>query len=309
MKFLIAAFFCVVGSNAFSQDTIIQYEQKFVKLPVAVIRNNLNVPSFIKYVINDTSFYKAFKNLKILGFSAYNDIKMLKKDGTSKASLYSKTQQIRKNNCRKTNVISETVTGDFYDSKKNYTYYTADMYASLMFAFTETCGENNIIGDPTISTKGTKGLDKHKQQLKMLFFNPGKKINGIPLMGKKTALYDDDLADYYDYSIDSENFMQTPCYKFTTKAKDSLTKAQRSNIVIDEMTTWFKEDDLKIMGRQYSLSYNAGVYDFHVEMQVEMTTFKEFTLPSLIRYKGDWNVAFKKRERGIFTATLFDFKD
>jgi len=27
----------------------------------------------------------------------------------------------------------------------------------------------------------------------------------------------------------------------------------------------------------------------------------------VMRYNGDWDVIFKKREKGIFTATLFDF--
>jgi hypothetical protein len=31
-------------------------------------------------------------------------------------------------------------------------------------------------------------------------------------------------------------------------------------------------------------------------------------VPKILRYKGDWDVVFKKRERGLFTATLFDFK-
>jgi len=28
-----------------------------------------------------------------------------------------------------------------------------------------------------------------------------------------------------------------------------------------------------------------------------------------MRYNGNWDVIFKKRENGIFTATLFDFTD
>jgi hypothetical protein len=28
----------------------------------------------------------------------------------------------------------------------------------------------------------------------------------------------------------------------------------------------------------------------------------------LIRYNGNWKAIFKKRERGVFTATLFDFE-
>ena len=64
---------------------------------------------------------------------------------------------------------------------------------------------------------------------------------------------------------------------------------------------------MEILARNYELSYDAGVYDFAVQMEVELTRFGNYLLPRTLRYKGDWNVLFKKRERGIFTATLFDF--
>ncbi|MCZ0211444.1 hypothetical protein OZK63_39475, partial [Streptomyces sp. UMAF16] len=59
---------------------------------------------------------------------------------------------------------------------------------------------------------------------------------------------------------------------------------------------------------RYILSYKAGVYDFDVSMEVEMTHYKNFLVPAVLRYKGNWDVIFKKRERAVFTATLFDFK-
>ena len=56
------------------------------------------------------------------------------------------------------------------------------------------------------------------------------------------------------------------------------------------------------------LSYNAGAYNFHVNMQVEMARVGSLLVPQVLRYKGDFGVIFKKKERGEFTATLFDFK-
>ena len=38
----------------------------------------------------------------------------------------------------------------------------------------------------------------------MLFFNPGKKIKGLPFMSGKTAIYDDEMADAYDMEIDMD---------------------------------------------------------------------------------------------------------
>jgi hypothetical protein len=73
------------------------------------------------------------------------------------------------------------------------------------------------------------------------------------------------------------------------------------------MTTWFDTETWEIMGRNYDLSYNAGVYDFDVHIEVEMTKFENYLVPKVMRYNGNWDVIFKKREKGIFTATLFDF--
>ena len=49
------------------------------------------------------------------------------------------------------------------------------------------------------------------------------------------------------------------------------------------------------------------IYDFKVNMEVVMTQVGDLTVPSLIKYNGNWKAIFKKRERGIFTATLSNF--
>ncbi|MBK7883756.1 MAG: hypothetical protein IPJ81_08110 [Chitinophagaceae bacterium] len=66
-------------------------------------------------------------------FSAINDIRMVNKSGETKASLFSKTSQLRSNGCRSMKVLEEKVTGDFYDDDHNYNYYTAQLYASLFY--------------------------------------------------------------------------------------------------------------------------------------------------------------------------------
>ena len=138
----------------------------------------------------------------------------------------------------------------------------------------------------------------------MLFFNPGKRISGLPFISNKTAIYDDEMADKYDMSIDMDMYKNTSCYIFTQKVKPE----SKDDVVVDEMTTWFNDKTFEVVARNYSLSYSAGVYDFKVQMEVVMTKFGEYLVPSLIRYIGNWKAIFKKRERGVFTATLFDFK-
>src|SRR5580765_4078799 len=66
---------------------------KMITLSEVVVRTGIDVPGFLQRVKNDTTFYKAFRSLHILGFTALNDVRMMNKDGTVKASLQSKTRQ------------------------------------------------------------------------------------------------------------------------------------------------------------------------------------------------------------------------
>ena len=308
MKYFMPAFFYLLSAISLSaqqkNDSTINFGRKAITLSEVVVNNKLNVPVFINRIKNDTSFYKAFRNLHILNFTAINDVRMNNADGKMKAGLHSTTKQIRSNNCRSMQTLEEQVTGDIYDENKEFNYYTAKMYASLFFTKDSICGEDNIVTGKEFSTAGKTGLEKNKEQLKMLFFNPGKRINGLPFISNKTAIYDDELADKYDMSIDIAMFKKTSCYIFTQKVKPE----NKSDVVVDEMTTWFNDQTFEVVARNYSLSYSAGVYDFKVQMEVELTKFGEYLVPSLIRYVGNWKAIFKPRERGIFTATLFDFK-
>lgn len=280
---------------------------KMIQLSEVVVRSDINVAKFMERVKNDTTFYKAFRTLHIIGYTSLNDITIVDKKGRPKAGLSSRTKQTRKNNCRTMKVLSENTQGDFYNKSGNYNYYTAELYAGLFFTKGEICGENNIVAGINFNPKGKKGLSKSKEQLKTLFFNPGKKIPGIPFIGDKINIFDSDIAQYYDFYIDQEMYEGRSCYVFSVKAKEDLRAGKRDKIVIDNMVTWFDAKTMEVMARNYQLSYDAGVYDFDVQMEVQMTKFGEHLVPKLLRYKGNWKVIMKPREISSFTATLFDF--
>ena len=305
VKRIVPVFFCLLTAmGCMAQDSAVIIGKKTITLTEVVIGNKLNISAFIDRVKSDTSFYKAFLNLRILNYSSINDIRMLDKKGNSQASLFGKTKQVRDSNCRRMEVMEEQSSGDFYTDDHQYNYYTAQMYASLFFTTGMVCGEDNIVAGSSFSTAGKSGLEKHKEQLKMLFFNPGKKIKGLPFIEDKTSIYDDDMADVYDMSVDMEAYNKTSCYVFKQKVKPG----KENNVVIDEIITWFNDKTFEVVARNYVLSYDAGVYDFKVQMEVQLTHAGNYLVPSLIRYNGNWKVIFKKRERGVFTATLFDFK-
>src|SRR5437868_15451191 len=106
------------------KDTGIKVEGKYITLSEIVVNSRLDVPSFIERVKNDTTFYKAFRNLHIIGYTSLNDMRMLDKKGSTDASLQSRTKQVRTGNCRKMQLLQETATGDMYDHDHNFNYYT-----------------------------------------------------------------------------------------------------------------------------------------------------------------------------------------
>jgi len=310
MKKLSVSFFCLLLLiSASSQDDSTNTEAlaRMVTLSEVVIRSDLNVSKFLQRIKNDTTFYKAFRTLHILGFTSLNDIRMIDKEGNLKASLQSKTRQNVANGCRTMEVLEEKTTGDIYDKNRDWNYYTAGLYAGLFFTKDKVCNEDNIVKGIEHSPRSKSGIEKHKEQLKMLFFDPGKKIPGIPFIGNKINIFDPDVAKYYNFSIDTAEYSGEYCYEFSIKARDDLSSDEKNNVVIDKMITWFNGKTMEIVGRNYDLSYNTGVYDFDVHMEVEMTHVGNYLVPKLLRYNGNWDAVFKKRERGVFTATLFDF--
>jgi len=302
---LIVPAFCLLPFLCFGQNdsSAIEPLGKETTLSEVVIRNGFDVNKFLQRIKNDTTFYKAFRTLHILGFTSLNDIKMRDAEGKLKASLYSKTKQIRTNGCRTMNVLEEKTTGDMYKGR-DLNYYTAELYAGLFFTNGKICGEDNIVAGRQRNVKGKNGIEKHKEQLKMLFFNPGQKIPGIPFIGDKVDIFDPSVSKKYDFSIDMDEMSGQQCYVFKIIPKPDT---DRDDIVFDNITTWFNAKTMEIVARNYDLSYDTPIYDFDVHMEVKMTKFEGLLVPELLVYNGNWKVAFKRRERGIFTATIFDF--
>lgn len=307
MKVKIIFFLLLTTSLLKAQDTTIVSENRTVTLPEVFVRSDLDYNSILQRIQNDTTFYKAFRNLHVVQFSAYNNIRMLDKKGNVKATYYSKTKQLRQNGCRWNETSELQTTGDFFDADSNYHYMTGEMYAGLFLSKGKVCGESNIVAGRTFNPGNKKGMDKHKEQLKMLFFNPGRKVPGIPFIGDKLDLYDEHARKVYDYTLQYEQYRGQMAYIFTIKPKENLGLFRRDDIVVDEMTTWFDAKTMEVLARNYTMSYKAGLYDFDVNMEVEMTKVGDLIVPQVLRYKGNFSAVSKKRERGEFTATLFDF--
>ena len=306
MRFLFALFLlasCIVSSSAQGVDTSSFHVPIELDEVVVHARNEgFNVANFINIIKEDTTFYKAFKTLRLTTFNADNDIKVYGKKGKVQASLLSETKQIYRNGCRTMKVLEEKTTGDFYEKDGSYNYYTAQLYASLFFTKGTICGEDNIVkGSLNKELAGKTRLEKSKTQLKLLMFNPGANIPGLLFIGNKVGIFEPENAKMYQFKLGAGTKNGEQAYVFEAIPKPMY----RSNVVINKFVTWFRASDYSVISRDYSLSYNAIGYDFDVDMHVDLLPIGNRLLPALITYRGNWKIITKPREHVNFTAQFY----
>ncbi len=269
---------------------------------VTASRQGFDVEEFIRMVIEDKSFYQAFHNLRLVSYTAQNEMVFFDKKGRQKAQYSSRTEQQVVNRCRTMEVQDEVSSGNFYKKKKQYKYYTAKMFDRIFFTEGEKC-EPDL--PPEITDQGAKGMEKHIAELKKLMFQPGQEVN-VPFIGGKTAIFSDRLSEYYNYSITSAAFDGKDCYLFTAEVKPEFTEHKVDKTVIKQMETYFEKSSFQVVGRNYHLFYQGAFFDFDVAMRILLTKTEDWYLPTKITYQGSWNIPAKKPEIGRFSMEVFD---
>lgn len=292
---------CVLPHVFWAQpiDTTIYKGIQFDAVMVKEVRSGFNVAKFINTIKDDTTFYKAFKTLRILNYTMYNDIQVEDKKGNTTASYNSITHQHVKAGCRTMSISKEKVSGDFYKKKKEFRYYTAKLYAHLFFTEGKICGDNNIVGNK----RNLKGSEKYEEQLRTLIFNPGQRIKGIPGIGDNVAIFENPYYSMYKFKLGKMEYNGEECYVFSAYPKEKNAE----DVVINELKTWIRVKDNAIVARRYALSYNTLLYDFDVIMDVKLKKHKNNLVPYEISYKGNWDTPLKSREKASFTAIFTDF--
>lgn len=286
-----------------NDSSIFRFPIEMDEFVFSATKRGWDLNAFISIIQNDTTFYKAFKTLRIVNYNATNDIVLFHPKNEKRIAAYhSNTRQYISNNCRSMQTTNERVEGNFYNKKKDYNYYTAALYAYLFFTKDTVCGDNNIVAGENYSTRGKSQMEQSKAQLKQLIFNPGTKISGVPFMGKKASIFDEDNVHKYDFRISKANYENEACYLFRITPKEKY----KNDVVYNNLETWLRISDYAILARNYSLSFSTWVYDFDVNMKVRLTTHNGMLLPTSIVYDGDWRIVSKGREKAIFTA-LFNY--
>ncbi len=306
MHKLIILLLCLILQIGNAQtDSLYQYFGGVIyldSLTVTASRSGFDVADFIDKVETDESFYQSFKNIRRLSYSSENQIFIKNDKNKLRADYYSKTRQISDGVCREMLVDTENVNGDFYKKKKEYRYYTAKLFDRVFYTHEKVCEDKN----ENAGKESPSGMEKHYQELKKLIFSPGQEAN-VPLIGKKTAIFSEDMRPYYNFSIQSKNYQDgTECYVFTATVRPEF---KEDKTVIKYLETWFRKDNFQITARNYRLKYFSLPFDFEVEMKVKLTKVGRLFVPEQIDYKGFFDIPLKKAEYGEFSVRLYDFED
>lgn len=306
-RVLLAAVLILCGAVGFAQqiprfnpDTI-----KTIQLDsnVNIVAQKLNVETFIRAITTDTTFYAAFRKMKKYSFIAENRIYTYDKKNKVNGKIYRKIRHHNSGPVKMEYLVKQD-TGKVFKKNGKYQLYTVEMFDYIfMNAYKTDFAEGPAAGGKAGANEG------YKDKLKTLIFNPGKPVKGIPFIGSKTEIFTANMRQYYDYGFQSGTYLDSiPVYRFRVSVKDDLSSWTKDGLMIKELVTIFDKRDFAILGRYVDMKYSNMLFDFNVQMNIEMSYFGEDKLPTKITYQGNWNVPLKKEERASFLILHKDYQ-
>ncbi|MFN0255322.1 hypothetical protein [Pedobacter ureilyticus] len=301
---LLMLFFVEVNAQQiprFNPDTV-----KTITLDsvVNIKAKRLNIETFIDAIINDTSFYEAFRNMKKYTFIAENRVFTYDKKNKVDGRIYRKIKHNNDGPYRMEYLVKED-NGKVYKKNGKYQLYTVEMFDYIfMNAY------NTDFAPASAPSTGKKSSNEgYKDKLKTLIFNPGRPIKGIPFIGSKTEIFTANMRQYYDYAFHSGTYLDSiPVYRFKVSVKPDLSKWTKDGVMIKELVTIFDKRNFEILGRYVDMKYSNMLFDFDVQMNIEMSYFDDVKLPTKITYQGNWDYPLKKEERASFLVLHKDYR-
>jgi hypothetical protein len=287
--------------DRFNPDTV-----KTIELDpnaINIVAQKLSIETFIRAITTDTTFYQSFRKMKSYNFIAENRIYTYDKKNKVNGKIYRKIRH-RNSSPVKMEYLVKQDTGKVFKKNGKYQLYTLEMFDYIfMNAYKTDFVPNAPAGD------GRGGSNAgYKEKLKTLIFNPGRPVKGIPFIGSKTEIFTANMRQYYDYAFQSGTYLDSiPVYRFRVTEKKDLSSWTRDGLMIKELVTIFDKRDFAILGRYVDMKYSNMLFDFDVQMNIEMGYFGEEKLPTKITYQGNWNVPFKKEERASFLILHKDY--
>lgn len=260
---------------------------------VITARNEgFNVEGFIRQVMEDTTFHKAFLNTRYHPHRLRSVLKVRAKDEKETASIY-RTGYLHRNGDKvwlHLDTVNET--GRLRDRDSTFRYLTAEMYDDVFFPKGEFSADNTVASRKLELARGSK-IERYKSELKKFMFDPGSEIASVPFIGHKLALFNADMAPLYDFRISAGERNGHQCWVFSAEAKPEFRDGRT---VIKKMDTWFDHVNNNVIARTYRIAHSSVILDFDISIRVENAMIDGALVPTLVDYDGDWDIPLKKRE-------------
>lgn len=309
-KLILSGLLTVLGLQGFGQaidrfnpDTIKTIE---LDSTVKITAQKFGIETFINAIITDETFYQSFRNMKKYTFIAENRIYTYDKKNQVEGKIYRK---IKHNNDGpyKMEYLDKEDAGKLYKKNGKFQLYTVEMFD---YIFMNPYNSDLVTEGPmTTGAKGKGANESYKDKLKTLIFTPGRPIKGLPFIGDKTQIFTANMRQYYDYSYDSGTYLDSiPVYRFKVAVKKDLSSGTKDGLMIKTLTTIFDKRNFAILGRYVDMKYSNMLFDFDVQMNIEMSYFGGEKLPTKITYQGNWDYPFKKEERASFLIVHKDYR-
>lgn len=279
----------------FNPDTVLTVT---IDSAITVTSTRLTIESFINEIINDTSFYAAFRNMKKYTFTAENRIFTYDKQNEVEGKIYRRIYH-NNNGPYKMQLLDKKDEGKVYKRNGKYSLYTVEMFD---YIFMNAYNSDFIPSAPVTGVKGESN-ESYKDKLKTLIFSPGRPIKGVPFIGSKTQIFTPNMRQYYDYSFYRGTYLDSiPVYRFKVAMKPGLSNWTKDGLMIKELTTIFDMRNFQILGRYVDMKYDNMAFDFDVQMKIELGYFGEdqTLLPTKVTYQGNWDIPFRREERASF---------
>lgn len=281
---------------------------KSVQLDEVVINaqaSGFSIEEFMQNVKSDSTFYKAFLNLKYFPHRMSGEVLVFNKKEKEKGQMFRVAQLLNDGGLVSVKILEERTNGKIKNKNGEFKYLTAEMYDEVFFPKTPE-RTSNLIHNTEQEIDRSSKFDRHKSELKKFMFNPGSEISSVPFIGDKMAIFGDDMVPYYDYFIWTANYADSiPCWVFTAKQKEGVKDGKT---VIKDLTSWFDQETMSVMLREYTIRYNSMILDFDIHIKVTNTFVDGQLVPERIEYNGNWDIPFKKAEVIDFWLSLSNWE-
>ncbi len=304
MKLLILFFLFILGINLSAQENDIAKMVTMDEFVVKAAIEDFNVDEFVSQVIEDTTFYQAFLNLKYFPHDIKGAMTVYDKDEAEFATLQRRAMQhLSKDEVKWVEITYEKTNGKIKKNNGKWRYLTAEVYDDVFFP-TEKHSVSNEMVQREQELEADSKIEKHKAQLKKMLFNPGQPIDNVPFIGDKLAIFSQEMVPYYDYSIFLYEYNDSiPCIAFSSFVKEG----EEDEVVIRDMTSYFHRDTHEVIAREYRLAHKTILFDFDISIKVENMLVDGWLMPKTVSYDGGWDVPFKKPEIISFKMECADY--